>query len=82
MGFLQRYFRYQNVATHIERHRQQRDQLVAELAEVDERIAWDRLSDELSDRHEAAQWQKQADALRRSIDRLDLEILRLSLEQL
>jgi hypothetical protein len=82
MGFLQRHFRRQNIAARIEKHRQQRDQLVLELTELEERAAWDLLSDEMIEQHEGEVWQRQAAALRKAIDRLDIEILRLSLEEL
>lgn len=80
MDFLRSYFHRRNLSARVERYRQRRDQLVAELEEVELRAAWDGLSEDQFGRAEARRWHEQAAALRRSIDRLDVEILNLSLK--
>lgn len=82
MWLLRLYFRHRNVAARIERHRQQRDQLALELDEMVRHAGWDRLDDDPLVRREGAEWARHADVLRRAIDRLDREILRLHLEEL
>lgn len=62
----------------LERLRQEREQLLAELEEVAGLAAWNSLGDDPLERADGAAWSKQEAALRSAISRVEARIFYLS----
>lgn len=62
------------------RLRVQREQVAAELAAVSEDAAWAGMSDERLEQSDGAKLSRQADALRKELQRIDERLLRAELD--
>ena len=68
--------------TDLESLRAERRVIVEQLDQVRQDAAWCRASDDPYELQEARRWQAQADALQRSLDALDMRIMKEELDRL